>query len=85
MTEQEETEFKQSDESVVYLVASCDKGKAFLVLKPVIDSAGQVNSYMKAFFEKGKRNSWFTGNQPQIHKAANKYMLDNSGYIIQSA
>ena len=86
MDEIEENEHKVKSNGVdncVYLVATKAKIKVFLILLPVSDKAGQINSHMKMYSSDEVSRSWCLRHKAEVHKAANAYMVKSSSYIIK--
>ena len=80
--EQHGLQHLKGENSIAFLVANYRIWKAFLVLNFFYDDNRKINSYMTVFFNKGDDKSWVKNNHKRIHKAANKYAIDNTDLLV---
>ena len=86
MTSQEinDTGIRLGDERLHYLAAEQADNLAWLILRPVMDSAGQFNSQVTILHQSGSSRSWLQSDWSHHHRELNRFVFESFDFVISN-
>ena len=70
------------DDSLQYVAAEQDQHHAWLIVRPLMDQAGQFNSEVAILYPKDAPRAWLQGDWMHYHRELNRFLVAGSDVVI---
>lgn len=70
------------DDRLQYIAAEQDQHHAWLIVRPLMDQSGQVNSEVAIHYPKDAPRAWLLGDWRHHHRELNRFMVGSSDVVI---